>query len=212
MTFGFLNLAMLLGLVGLAIPVIVHLLHRRRFEVVDWGAMQFLQISETTRRRLLLEEIILMALRMSLIAILVLGLASPFVVSSLLATFMHDRPSRDVVLIFDDSASMAYERQGKTAFESAKAWARSLLQELSSNDSVALLLARKQVVPVAGELTHDRALLREKIDQLSTPSGSADLPEATREGLRILNETSTSPERDIIVLSDGQKYGWADRA
>jgi VWA domain-containing protein/aerotolerance regulator-like protein len=210
MTFGFLNLIMLLGLAGLAIPIIVHLLHRRRFDVVDWGAMQFLQISETTRRRLLLEEIILMALRMSLIAILVLGLAAPFVVSSLLAKVMHDRPSRDVVLIIDGSASMAYERQGKTAFESAKAWAHSLLQELSSNDSVALLLARKQVVPLAGELTHDRASLREKIDQLSTPSGSADLPEAIREGLRILNERSKSPERDIIVLSDGQKYGWAD--
>jgi hypothetical protein len=210
MTFGFLNLIMLLGLAGLAIPIIVHLLHRRRFDVVDWGAMQFLQISETTRRRLLLEEIILMALRMSLIAILVLGLAAPFAVSSFLAKIMHDRPSRDVVLIIDGSASMAYEHQGKTPFEAAKTWARSLLQELSTNDSVALLLARKQVVPVAGELTHDRALLREKIDQLSTPSGSADVPEAIREALRILNERSKSPERDIIVLSDGQKYGWAD--
>lgn len=210
MTFGFLNLMMLLGLTGLAIPIIIHLLHRRRFEVVDWGAMQFLQISETTRRRLLLEEIILMILRMGLIGILVLGLAAPFAVSSLLAKFMHDRPSRDVVLIFDGSASMSYAGQGKTPHETAQDWGRSLLQELSSNDSVAVLLARKQVVPVAGELTHDHAFAREQIDHLPTPNGSADLPEAVREALRILNEKSQSAQRDIIVLSDGQKHGWAD--
>src|SRR5216684_7241773 len=117
MTFGFLNLIMLLGLAGLAIPIIVHLLHRRRFEVVNWGAMQFLQISETTRRRLLLEEIILLILRMGLIGILVLGLAAPFVVSSLLAKILHDRPSRDVVLIIDGSVSMGYSGQGKTPYD-----------------------------------------------------------------------------------------------
>src|SRR5260370_15234018 len=183
MTFGLVNSVLLLGLAGLAIPIIIHLLHRRRFEVVDWGAMQFLQISETTRRRLLMEEMILMVLRMGLIAILVLGLAAPFVVNSLLAKIMHDRPSRDVVLIFDGSASMAYASGEKTPHESAKEWAQSLLQELSSNDGVAVLLARKQVVPLAGELTHDRVLLREKIDQLPSPSGSADLPEAIREAL-----------------------------
>src|SRR5437762_5155310 len=136
MSFGLLNAALLLGLAGLAIPIIVHLLHRRRFEVVEWGAMQFLQISETTRRRLLWEEIILMALRMGLVALLVLGLAAPFVVNSLLAKVMHDRPSRDVVLIFDGSASMAYASGEKTPHESSKDWAQSLLRELSSNDGV----------------------------------------------------------------------------
>ncbi len=213
MTFGLLNAALLLGLAGLAIPIIVHLLHRRRFEVVDWGAMQFLQISETTRRRLLLEEIILLILRMGLIGILVLGLAAPFVVSSLLAKILHDRPSRDVVLVFDGSASMAYAAQGRSSHEAAQDWARSILQELSPNDSVAVLLARKQVVPMTGDrgdLTHDHTFVREQIDRLPSPSGSCDLPEAIRDALRILNDKSKSAQRDIIVLSDGQKHGWAD--
>src|SRR5216684_1260810 len=75
---GFISLAMLIGLAGVAIPIIIHLLNRKRFQVVDWGAMQFLQISETTRRRLLIEEILLLLLRTGLIAILVLALAAPF--------------------------------------------------------------------------------------------------------------------------------------
>src|SRR5438128_9047775 len=93
---------LLVGLAALAIPPIIHLLNRRRYEVVDWGAMQFLQVSEVTRRRLLIEELLLMLLRMGLIAALVFAWAGPFT-DDWAAT--GTRPNRDVVLIFDGSAS-----------------------------------------------------------------------------------------------------------
>src|ERR671936_3020880 len=98
---------MLIGLAGVVIPVIIHFLNRRRFDVVDWGAMQFLQVSETTRRRLLLEEILLMLLRMGLVALLALALAAPYTTSRLLAG-SSPRDNRDAVLVFDGSYSMGY--------------------------------------------------------------------------------------------------------
>src|SRR5262245_25366862 len=87
MGFGLLNLVMLFGLIGLAIPVIIHLLNRRRFDVIDWGAMRFLQMSETTRRRVFIEELLLMLLRMGLILLLVVAMCAPFASSSFL-TFL----------------------------------------------------------------------------------------------------------------------------
>src|SRR5437588_3026259 len=107
MGFGFLNILMLVGLAAVVIPPLIHLLSRRRYDVVDWGAMQFLQVSETTRRRLLLEELLLMLLRMGLIAALVFALAAPFATGHLLDRFTP-RENRDVVLVFDGSASMDY--------------------------------------------------------------------------------------------------------
>src|SRR5437870_7056440 len=104
---GFSFPLMLLGLAGVAIPIIIHLLNRRRYNVVDWGAMQFLQVSETTRRRLLIEELLLMLLRMGLIALLVLALAAPYAVSPFLAQ-VTGRPNRDVVLVIDGSYSMGF--------------------------------------------------------------------------------------------------------
>src|SRR4026207_1538745 len=101
---GFLNAAMLLGLAAVAIPPIIPLLNRRRYDIVDWGAMQFLQISEVTRRRLMLEELLLMLLRMGLLGVLVFALAGPFFDADTPSGF--GRPSRDVVLIIDGSASM----------------------------------------------------------------------------------------------------------
>src|SRR4051812_15077132 len=100
MGIGFVNGAMLLGLAAVLIPPLIHLLNRRRHDVVDWGAMQFLQLSQTTRRRFQLEELLLMALRMGLIALLVLGLAAPYSVGSWFGAF-PDRPGRDVVVLVD---------------------------------------------------------------------------------------------------------------
>ncbi len=78
----FLNWAMLAGLAAVAIPILIHLLNRRRATVVDWGAMRFLLASLTMRRRrILLEEIILLALRCLALALLALAMARPFLPS-----------------------------------------------------------------------------------------------------------------------------------
>src|SRR5919204_3471747 len=134
---------MLLGLPVLLIPPIIHLLNRRRYDVVDWGAMQFLQVSEVKRRRLMIEELLLMALRMGLLGVLVFALAGPFFPSDLSAR-LGARANRDVVLIFDGSYSMAAtDELGKgSAHEKAKEWALNFLDELVPGDGVAGLPAQ----------------------------------------------------------------------
>lgn len=78
----FLNWAMLAALAAVAIPILIHLLNRQKATVVDWGAMRFLMESLTSRsRRILLEEIILMALRCMIVALIVLAMARPFLPS-----------------------------------------------------------------------------------------------------------------------------------
>src|SRR5512146_2002558 len=75
----FLNWAMLFGLLAVAVPIIIHLLNRRQARRVDWGAMRFLLASMTSRKRhIMVEEIILMAIRCLLMALLVLAMARPF--------------------------------------------------------------------------------------------------------------------------------------
>src|SRR5437879_3555083 len=149
---SFLNLAMLTGLVAVAIPPIIHLLNRRRYDVIDWGAMQFLQVSEVTRRRLMLEEVLLMMLRMGLLGVLVFALAGPFLNTSL-PSRLGARGSRDIVLVIDGSASMAAtdEAGGKDPFEKAREWAMALIDDLAPGDGVAVLQAKEQVVAVVGE-------------------------------------------------------------
>jgi hypothetical protein len=199
---------MLAGLAGVAIPILIHLLNRRRYEQVDWGAMRFLQISETTRRRLFLEEMLLLLLRMGLIAVLVMGLAAPMA-DTLLFGQIPNLAQRDAVLIIDGSYSMGCGGGGKTAHGLAKEWASDFLDGLSAGDRVAVLQAKQRVVPLVSELTGDLGRLRMTIDRLPPPRGSCDWPLAVQEAFQILSKTTT-PRRDIIILSDGQRFGWAD--
>jgi hypothetical protein len=200
---------MLLGLAGVSIPIIIHLLNRRRYQTLDWGAMQFLVISETTRRRLLLEEILLLLLRMGLIAVLVLALAAPFTDSAL--TRLGIPVNRDVVLIFDGSYSMNFAGSDRTAHERARDWAGAYLDGLTAGDSVAVLQAKQQVVPLLGELSQDLDRARQAIAQLPPPRGGVDWPLAVQEAHKLLTRGQHA-QQEIIILSDGQRFGWADES
>ncbi|HTU19079.1 MAG TPA: BatA domain-containing protein [Gemmataceae bacterium] len=205
----FLNPWMLIGLSAILIPPIIHLLNRRRYEAVDWGAIQFLQMSEVTRRRLFIEELLLMLLRMGLIAVLVLALAGPFITSSSLAR-LAPRANRDVVLVFDGSYSMGSTGKDGVPQEKAKEWARAFVADLTPGDSVAILQAKEQVVPVLAEPSHYPARVRQHIEELPAPAGGCDWRPALQEAAAILSRSQRA-EREIILLSDGQRFGWADR-
>ena len=77
--FGFTNPAMLGWLAAAAVPVVIHLWSRRRYREVPWAAMSYLLAAfKKRRRRLLLEQWILLAMRVAVIALVVLAVAEPY--------------------------------------------------------------------------------------------------------------------------------------
>src|SRR6476646_4293728 len=60
-----------------AIPVIIHLLNRKRFKIVTWAAMRFLLAAQKQNtRRMRLEQIILLAVRVLILLLVILAMAS----------------------------------------------------------------------------------------------------------------------------------------
>lgn len=71
---------MLLGVLAVAIPVIIQILNRKNINKIFWGAMIFLLDSMRKRRkRVLLEEVLLLACRCLIPALAALALARPFI-------------------------------------------------------------------------------------------------------------------------------------
>lgn len=67
------------GLLLAAGPVAIHLLHRQRYRVVDWAAMDFLRHAvRRSRRWLRLRDLVLMALRTLCVVLFGLAMARPF--------------------------------------------------------------------------------------------------------------------------------------
>jgi len=76
----FLNPWLLIGLAGVLVPIILHMMRRQSARPLDWGAMRFLfDTVAMRRRRMEWEDMLLMAARCLLIALLALALARPFV-------------------------------------------------------------------------------------------------------------------------------------
>ena len=100
----FLQQFMLWGLFAVSIPVIIHLLNRRRFRSVEWGAMQFLlKATRESRGKKRLKHILILLMRSLAIAALVIAVARPLV-----GGFLGWGGGRveTVILILDRSASM----------------------------------------------------------------------------------------------------------
>ncbi len=198
---------MLLGLAGVALPLLAHLISRRKYDVIQWGAMQFLELGYKTRRRIRLEELLLLLLRMAIIALIAAALARPWIAGGVLGNWLA-RQSRDVVIVIDGSYSMGWEGKAITPHAAAVQWAQRMLDDLGPGDTVALLDARDQVRNVIDPPVHDVALARRELDGLPPPTGSSDLLEALISGIRVVAK-GTHPSREVVLLTDGQRRGWS---
>lgn len=140
---GFLHPALAWGALLAGVPILIHLLNRQRFRPTAWGAMRFVEAAwRRTRRRMQLENLLLLLLRAGAIALLALAIARPFLESSSpLAALTESR--RDLVVILDVSASMGHRGEVKTSFDRARERAGELLDELRDDrgDRAWLLLA-----------------------------------------------------------------------
>ena len=204
--FDFLNPWMLAGLAGLALPVIAHLLSRRKFDVVNWGAMQFLELSKATRRRVRLEELLLLLLRMAMIALVAIALARPWLSGSVAALF-STRPACDVVVVLDSSYSTNWAGDGRTPHLAARAWTRSLLDALAPGDTVALVDARGTPQTSLDSPTRDFQQIRTTVEELSAPDASSELNDAVLKAFQLVS-AGTNLSRHIVIVTDGQDRGW----
>jgi hypothetical protein len=121
---SFVNPGLLLGLFLLSAPIIIHFLNKRHYQVVHWAAMDFLfQAESKNRRRLRLEDIILLLLRILLLGLLVFAVARPLVRG------LGGSREDERVVILDDSFSMETSEGAGTAFSAAKAGAVSQVED-----------------------------------------------------------------------------------
>lgn len=195
----FLAPLMLVGLAAVAVPIVIHLIGRRRAPVKRFAAMDFLLgTNRRVARRLRLRELVLLAVRALCALAIPLALAKPFV-SCAAGGMTVTRGPQAVVLILDNSFTAGFKKGGETLFERAKERARRVLEELGPDADVAIEFAAEGE-PAAAELSRDHLRLRDRIDaaQLSAR------PPATSTALRraaVLLATSSHSARRVYLFS-----------
>ncbi len=122
------------GSAAVAAPIIIHLLNRRRFKKVDWAAMDFLlEAQRLNRRRVKLEEMILLLLRCLAMILIGLMIARPSLdinISGILEAGQTER-----VIVLDDSLSMATVGQQGSPIDKASEILQKGIKSLSNSNS-----------------------------------------------------------------------------
>lgn len=207
---GFANSIMLWGAAGASLPILIHLLNRRRFKRVRWAAMQFLLAAvKKNQRRIQLEQLLLLAVRTLIVLLAALAMAKPFLESSGLPLVAGQRTH--LILALDGSMSMTYQPAESTRFDQAKAAARQLLKEARPGDVASVVLLGASPRIVVGEPSPRLDEVAREIDDLQATHGGTDLA-ASFDAIARAMDASTISQKQLIILTDLQASSWRQPA
>ncbi|MCS6860665.1 MAG: BatA domain-containing protein [Abditibacteriales bacterium] len=205
---SFLNPALLSALGLGTIPIIIHLLQRRRFRVIPWAAMEFLLLSQKqNRRRLQLEHLLLLLVRVLVLVLFALALARPAIQTSTLPAFAGGRRPH-AVIVLDNSYSMGVRVGGTTLFERAKQVAVDIVtKQLKQGDAVSFVLASDRPTAVIAEPTYDLAQAAALIRRAPLSDFGTDFHKTARLCTDLLRRVK-NPNREVYLITDNQRVGW----
>lgn len=202
MGFGFLAPMFLAGLAALAIPVLVHLVHKQDAAVKAFPSLMFLQRAPSPlQRRREIKHWLLLALRCLGLALMVLAFAQPFIERGP-TTVAMESDRHDMVLLMDRSYSMDYGDHWSRAQEAG----RAAIGELAGADRVALVYF-DSAARISKDFTVDHESVVSAIENTLPGPRPTDFTVGLRRAARLL-ENSDADLREIRLISDFQSSGW----
>jgi hypothetical protein len=199
---SFLAPLFLAGLTALAIPVLIHLIQRERKNVVKFPSLMFVRrVPYSSIRRRRIHNFALLALRLAVLALIVAAFARPFLRGQTLAA--STAGARDLVILLDRSYSMGHGDQWDRARRAAADAAGTLVD--GDRGTLVLFAASAEM---AVQPTNDRGRLQSEIHAASLSSGATRFGPALKLAGSLL-AASNLPRREVVLISDFQRSGWA---
>ncbi len=200
----FLNPLLLWATAGVAVPIIVHLLNRFRFQQIDWAAMELLRRALVARsRRVRVEDLILLLLRCVAIALVALAFARP----ALMPKDGAAGADVGIVIAVDASYSMSHAPGLRTRFEAARERTRDVLATIETGTPASVFLAAQRPRSLLRGVGYDQARFDERLDEVGPTAERLDL-EATIAELESLARELDAPTKECFIVTDAQAIDW----
>jgi Aerotolerance regulator N-terminal/von Willebrand factor type A domain len=202
---GFANAPLLYALAAAGVPVVIHLLNRRKYREVSWAAMRFLLAAiRKNRRRLRVEQWLLLAIRTLIILLVVSAMAKPFL-EAFGAVIAGERTHK--VIVIDGSLSMGYRSAELSRFDEAKAVATQIVKVARGGDSISVIMMGNPPTIVISNPTNNLVEVEKVIGELSQSDADVDL-KATFEAVDRVLDVSSIGQKEVIFLTDLQAASW----
>ena len=190
------------ALAGLAIPVLLHLTQREKKQIIRFPSLMFVRrIPYQSVRRRKIQHWLLLLVRVTALALIILAFARPLIRQSNLPV-VPGAGAREVVILLDTSYSMAFADR----WERARAAAQEQVSKLAASDRGSVVLFSSGA-DIAVRASMDRSPLAAAVAAAKPGAGSTRYAPALKVAGGILAE-SPLPRREVVLISDFQKSGW----
>ena len=199
----------LAGILCAAGPLLIHLLNRRRVQVVPWAAMEFLRVAIRRQRRWMrLRDLLLLLLRMAAVLLFGAALSQPYWSEGERA-FRGDQPVHAILLI-DNSLSMGYQQTDGTRLQEAQRQARKLIQRLPAGSRISVIPACGIESPWAADPFDDPERALESLERITVVDRqlvASQVFTSLQQAQKRVPDLATR----CIWFGDQQRHDWSDR-
>jgi hypothetical protein len=203
MSLFFLHPIYLLGLLAASLPILIHLLNRRRMKRIRFPAVRFILLTQKRiSRSYRLRHWLVLALRTMAIILLALLMANPIFQTGA-GLFAGGGPV-SLVVVLDNSLSMTWSGDGR-GFKDAKEAARVLIDSLNAGDRAAIIptsISGKE----AFRLKEEKEVLLRDLQGIEISDGTANFDTALDKAYELLNVPAG--QKEIRLITDMGLTGW----
>jgi von Willebrand factor type A domain/Aerotolerance regulator N-terminal len=211
--------AVAVGGAAVSIPIVIHLLNRRRFKVVTWAAMRFLLAAQKKNtRRMRLEQLLLLAVRCLLVLMLILAMCSVTSWAETIWRTLNPEGARGKpvtgtrthkVLVVDASLSMNTKVGDTIAFEKARSLAEQVVQDSVAGDGFSLVVMGSTPRRIIPEPSEDSHKVLAEIKGLKPTHGNSDLAGTLATVANLLKSSPGKfPAKEVYFFTDLQRSTW----
>jgi hypothetical protein len=193
-----------------AVPVIIHLVNRRKPRTVVFPSLRLLrEVIEPRRKAAKVREWLVLLLRVLAILLIAFAFSRPAITGG--TGWGPGRASVSAVILVDCSASMQAAGPAGPGYATAKRRASEVLAMMRGGDEVAVVGFHNALTDEPIVLTSNIESAQRRIETLHATDRSTDVGNALATAARILNKCP-SLRKEIYMITDLARTGWRDVA
>ncbi len=210
MSLNFSSPLFLYGLLGIAVPVLIHLLTRRQQKHIRFSAVYLLiQSQKRSTRKSRPNRLLLLLARCLAITLFSLALADPFFSFRQSEAFLSATPT-SIVFILDDSYSMGTQAGKRTLFDHALEFVFEGAKQAPDKSEYSMVLASSPA-RIKQDWTSDKTIFEKVLKEQSVSFRTTRIGDAIDQSIKLL-DSARQEKKKIFLLTDLDKNGWKEEA
>lgn len=196
-----------LGALGIAVPIVIHLLYRKHRRQTDWAAMELLRRALVIRSgQVKLEDYLILFLRCLALALLALALLRPTTNSD--SSGIIGEKKVGMIVAIDASYSMNHGDHSR--FQRAVEKAHEIFKTANEGDPVSVVLMSSKPEVLLRGAAYVPGQIKDLLDGLESAGPNRLSLETNIELLDELVGEMKTPGKECFLITDSQELDWAN--